>query len=100
MRTLFDTSSIGAAGMGGFYGSVQVRSEDRDAVLAAAEQVAAQLNLRMLVGPVINAWIGIYPERAIGRSAQSLPRFFPDTFLKCSFTMMMCSHTGFISMES
>jgi hypothetical protein len=48
--------------MGGFYGSVQVRSEDRDGVKAAAESVARALRTRMLIGPVIDGWIGIYPE--------------------------------------
>jgi hypothetical protein len=48
--------------MGAFYGSVQVRSEDRDRVKAAAEEVARRRQLRMLIGPVLGGWIGVYPE--------------------------------------
>jgi hypothetical protein len=48
--------------MGAFYGSVQVRSEDRDRVKAAAEEVALQRHIRMLIGPVLDGWIGVYPE--------------------------------------
>jgi hypothetical protein len=48
--------------MGAFYGSVQVRSEDRDRVKAVAEDVARRLQIHMLIGPVLNGWIGVYPE--------------------------------------
>ena len=48
--------------MGAFYGSVQVRSKDRDPVKAAAEEVARQRQICMLIGPVLNGWIGVYPE--------------------------------------
>ena len=48
--------------MGAFYGSVQVRSEDRGAVKAVAESVARSLNSRCLVSPAINGWIGVYPS--------------------------------------
>lgn len=48
--------------MGGFYGSVQVRSENRAAVLEAAEMVARAKDIHCLVGPALYGWIGIYPE--------------------------------------
>ena len=48
--------------MGAFYGSVQVRSEDRNRVKAAADEVARQRQIRMLIGPVLNGWVGVYPE--------------------------------------
>jgi hypothetical protein len=48
--------------MGGFYGSVQVRSEDRDRVKAVAEEVARSLECRMLVAPAIDGWVGLFPE--------------------------------------
>jgi hypothetical protein len=48
--------------MGGFYGSVQVRSEDRDQVKKVAEQVARSAGIKCLVGPVLRNWVGIYPE--------------------------------------
>jgi hypothetical protein len=48
--------------MGGFYGSVQVRTTDRNAVKAATESVATVRKIRCLVGPEINGWVGVYPE--------------------------------------
>jgi hypothetical protein len=48
--------------MGASYGSTQVRSEDRDRVQAVAEDVARRMQIHMLVGPVLNGWIGVYPE--------------------------------------
>jgi hypothetical protein len=48
--------------MGAFYGSIQVRRDDRDAVLTAVERVATERGVRCLVSPVLNGWIGVYPE--------------------------------------
>ncbi|HEY5060543.1 MAG TPA: hypothetical protein VII52_03355 [Gemmatimonadaceae bacterium] len=48
--------------MGAFYGSIQVRSDERDGVLAVAEKVATGRGVRCLVSPVLNGWVGIYPE--------------------------------------
>jgi len=48
--------------MGAHYGSVQVWSKDHKHVLTVAEQVARDLHIRMLVGPELNGWIGLYPE--------------------------------------
>src|SRR5258705_4223 len=48
--------------MGGHYGSVQVWSEDRQRVLAVAEEIARAKQIKMLVGPALKGWIGIYPE--------------------------------------
>lgn len=48
--------------MGGHYGSVQVRSEDRERVKGIAEQIAREQGIRFLIGPALNGWIGIYPE--------------------------------------
>jgi hypothetical protein len=48
--------------MGSFYGSVQVRSEDRSAIISAAEQVARDRKIKALVGPLLDGWVGIYPE--------------------------------------
>jgi hypothetical protein len=48
--------------MGAFYGSVQIRTEDRDAVRKVVEQVAKKQKTRFLVGPVRNGWVGVYPE--------------------------------------
>ncbi|MDR3619833.1 MAG: hypothetical protein P4L85_10830 [Paludisphaera borealis] len=47
--------------MGAFYGSVQVRSEDREAVRSALEKLARKGG-RFLLGPSLNGWIGVYPD--------------------------------------
>lgn len=49
--------------MGGHYGSVQVRSEDRERVKAVAEQVARDKGIHILVAPPVNGWIALFPER-------------------------------------
>jgi len=48
--------------MGAFYGSIQVRSEDRDAVKAAVESVAQESKRKFLLGPPLNGWIAVYPD--------------------------------------
>jgi hypothetical protein len=48
--------------MGGFYGSVQLRTGDRPRVLAAAEAVASARGIKCLVGTVRSGWAGVYPE--------------------------------------
>src|ERR1700704_1139097 len=55
-------SQLGRFAMGAFYGSVQVRSEDRSGVKAVAEEVARALHASMLVAPVIDGWVGLYPD--------------------------------------
>src|SRR5579862_4124357 len=50
--------------MGGFYGSIQVRTERRLAVLSAAETVATAAGIRCLVGPAIDGWTGVYPQNS------------------------------------
>jgi WD40 repeat protein len=47
--------------MGAFYGSIQFRTEDRDAVLAAVDNLARRQKTAMLVGPVLRGWVGVYP---------------------------------------
>lgn len=48
--------------MGGFYGSVQIRSEDRDRILTALDALAERLKFNCLVSPVTSGWIGVYPD--------------------------------------
>jgi len=50
--------------MGGFYGSVQVRTEQRHKVLQAADAAAKRFGIRLLVGPNLEGWVGVYPENA------------------------------------
>ncbi len=69
--------------MGGFYGSVQLRCEDRSKVLAAAEAVAREMGIKCLVGPALNGWVGVYPE-GNGRppSKLSFPSCHPTNLAK------------------
>jgi hypothetical protein len=48
--------------MGGFFGSIQVRSENREAVVAAVEKIFNQKRIKCLVGPALNGWVGVFPE--------------------------------------
>lgn len=48
--------------MGGFYGSVQLLTEDRDGVLAKLDTLAEQQQFQCLVSPVLNGWVGVYPS--------------------------------------
>jgi hypothetical protein len=49
--------------MGGFYGSVQIRGEDRESVRSALEPLAKKKR-RFLLGPPLDGWIGVYPDGA------------------------------------
>jgi WD40 repeat protein len=48
--------------MGGFYGSLQIRGINRDAVKSAVEKLARKTNARFMLGPKLGEWIGVYPE--------------------------------------
>jgi hypothetical protein len=48
--------------LGSFFGSVQIRSIDREQIVQAAEKTAREMNIKCLVGPAISDWVGIYPE--------------------------------------
>src|SRR5690606_35087029 len=64
-RILFDRECEAPAWrgpMGGFYGSVQVKTHDRDAVRAAVEAVAAAQGIRCYLGPALDGWVGAYPQ--------------------------------------
>jgi hypothetical protein len=50
--------------MGAFFGSIQIRSEDQDAVKTAVEDVARELKRKFLVGPAIKGWIAVYPDES------------------------------------
>lgn len=47
--------------MGGFYGSVQIRGADRNAIKSVIEKLASKMNLRFLIGPDLAGWVGVYP---------------------------------------
>ena len=48
--------------MGAFYGSVQVRGDDRDAIRPAVEGLSRETGRKFLLGPSLDGWIGIYPD--------------------------------------
>ena len=77
----------GTTHMGGFYGSVQVRTSEADAVYAAAEAVARERGIKCLVGPAINGWVGVYPagggqDAALG-AALAAKLAAPDVLYLC-----------------
>jgi hypothetical protein len=47
--------------MGGFYGSVQVRGAEREAIKSVVEKLAGKMDLRFLIGPELGGWVGVYP---------------------------------------
>jgi WD40 repeat protein len=69
--------------MGAFYGSVQIRGDDRQVIQQVLEEVARKKKFRFLLGPVINGWIGVYPEGKgqDNRVAKSLARQLPHEIL-------------------
>jgi hypothetical protein len=48
--------------MGGFYGSVHVKTADRSSVQQAAEAISKRQKTRFLIGPPLNGWVSAYPE--------------------------------------
>lgn len=47
--------------MGGFFGSIQVRTGERDPVLKAVATLVRD-DLRFLVGPELDGWVAVYPS--------------------------------------
>ncbi len=48
--------------MGGRYGSIHIRTDDRDAVLRALDKFEVNLTRNFLVAPVIDGWVTVFPE--------------------------------------
>src|SRR5438045_1452946 len=48
--------------MGGFYGSVNVRTNDRAEVVGVLDEVAKKTRTRFLVSPPLNGWVSVYPS--------------------------------------
>src|SRR3954465_13833429 len=48
--------------MGGHYGSIHVRTEDRDEVRVAVERLGHNRAHRFLIAPLIGGWVTIFPE--------------------------------------
>jgi hypothetical protein len=49
--------------MGGHYGTVHVRTTDRDAVRSAVESIASERTGRFLIAPAIDGWVTVYPDQ-------------------------------------
>jgi hypothetical protein len=47
--------------MGSFYGSVQIKGADRNAIKSVVEKLASKQELRFLIGPDLGGWVGVYP---------------------------------------
>lgn len=50
--------------MGAYYSSIQVRSTNREAVKAALEEVAKECHKKFLLGPMLDGWVGVYPDES------------------------------------
>jgi hypothetical protein len=48
--------------MGGHYGSVQVRTGDRERIKGIVSEIAREMKVKCLVGPTLGEWVGVYPE--------------------------------------
>lgn len=48
--------------MGGFYGSTQIHTSERDRVIEMATKVARAAGIRCLIGPELNGWVGVYGQ--------------------------------------
>lgn len=69
--------------MGAFYGSVHLRTKDRDEVRRLLEEAGKKQPGRFLVGPALSGWVAVYPEHhgQDERVAQALGRKFPGDLL-------------------
>ncbi len=56
--------------MGAHFNSIQVRSQDRESIKAAAEAVARELKKKFLLGPALDGWTAVYPDDS-GNDEQS-----------------------------
>jgi hypothetical protein len=48
--------------MGGHYGTIHVRTEDRGSVQSAVEKLNCENARRFLIGPPIGGWVTVFPE--------------------------------------
>ena len=75
------------------YSSVQIRMDDRESVMRVIEEISRKQKQKLLVGPALGDWIGVYPKwcdytklcRAIARRLNpellSLEIKYDDVFL-------------------
>lgn len=69
--------------MGNFLGSTHLRTDDRQAVRDIAEDIAKELQTRLLIGPPRKGWVALYPENfgQDERVPKRIARRFPGEVL-------------------
>src|SRR5215469_12897446 len=69
--------------MGAHYRSLQIKGDNRDAIIAALENLARTHKAKFLVGPEIKGWIGVYPDddASAGTIAAALAKELNATLL-------------------
>jgi hypothetical protein len=56
-------------GMGAFFGSIHIRTENSDVIQKSLGEVAKEANCKFLLGPAINDWVSAFPDNG-GQSAE------------------------------
>lgn len=71
--------------MGGHYGSIHIRTEDRDVVLRALDKFEVNRTRRFLVAPPIDGWVTVFPEHNGQDSSvfEALAAKLPNLTLVC-----------------
>jgi len=72
--------------MGGHYGTIHVRTEDRDAVRSAVERLVSDRTRRFQIAPPIGGWVTVFPEHNGQDSAVSealAARLSDKTLIHC-----------------
>ncbi len=72
--------------MGGHYGTIHVRTSDRDAVRSAVESLVCERTKRFLIAPSIGGWVTVFPEHNGQDSSvsEALAAKLPDkTLIHC-----------------
>jgi hypothetical protein len=69
--------------MGAFYGSIHLRTHDREAVRRILEEVSSKEGCKFWLSPVIGGWISAYPENSgqDGRISKAIAKHFPGEML-------------------
>src|SRR5262245_48803729 len=72
--------------MGGHYGTIHVRTEDRGPIQAAVEAIAARGKHRFLIAPPLDGWVTVFPNRngQDSKISECLAHALPDkTLIHC-----------------
>ncbi|HWX18482.1 MAG TPA: hypothetical protein VN578_01125 [Candidatus Binatia bacterium] len=72
--------------MGGHYGTIHVRTQDREPVRAAVETLAAGGKRRFLIAPPLDGWVTVFPDKngQDSKVSKKLAKALPDkTLIHC-----------------